>query len=102
MPSDPIQHLRELLAKATPGPCLRRTRSVYRGGKCWYEDDRTDREHEDMDLIVAAVNSLPALLDVAEAARQVERNDRISVVWEDHLIAFSMLRNALAKLDKKP
>jgi hypothetical protein len=69
MTHDPIQHLRELLAKATPGP-LHMTKlqegAVIRARSDWLA---TYGEERDAALIVAAIRALPALLDVAEAAR---------------------------------
>ena len=61
----PFSVLRELHAKATPGPWERGTGSrltIWAGGRCIFEDSFTYATLADADLIVATVNALPALL----------------------------------------
>ena len=78
-----IERLRALLAGATPGPwrarkwpsprmveVLATTKPPIVPWSGFDDSDRTLKEHDaNAVLIAAAVNALPALLDVAEAAR---------------------------------
>lgn len=88
--SDPIKHLRELLAKATPGT-WHENRGRIVGGP---DDQPNDAEvvaacyglsatrNGNAALIVAAVNALPALLDMAEAVKEV-RGIRVQRVKDE-------------------
>ena len=84
---DTIAELRRLLAEATPGPWL----ADYSGDvlPAAYADDELgctiliageslratrQRQEADVAVVTAAVNALPALLDVAEAARAMDRD----------------------------
>jgi hypothetical protein len=76
MTADPIADLRDLLTRATAGPWRRHHYEF--GGPREYaratDSFRTDArvillKDADAALIVAAVNALPTLLDIAEAAR---------------------------------
>ena len=78
-----IERFRALLAEATPGPwrarkwpsprmveVLATTKPPIVPWSGFDDSDRTLKEHDaNAVLIAAAVNALPALLDVAEAAR---------------------------------
>lgn len=87
-----VAELRRLLSAATPGPWGEFAES----GDWWVEhsdadgnptggfvcksdtagNDATWEKQEDIDLMIAAVNALPALLAVAEAAREWETAQR--------------------------
>lgn len=86
MKREDVVRLRELLAKATPGPlhaeevdgswCVAREPSTPNGagfavdGKCW--------KQADAELIAEAINALPALLALAEAVMDApEREVRL-------------------------
>lgn len=117
--SDRIAALREKLAEATPGPwtawngqghsgtCTIHSpghMSVRNGRKVFECDDECgEREMEseaDARLIVSAVNALPALLDVVEAAQEVERC-QFDLTIPDYVEGekWKKLREALAKLE---
>jgi hypothetical protein len=67
-----IERLRELEAAATPGPWAWRSRSIDGPTGRWIAYLPTEGEGlTDVELIAATRNALPALLDVAEAARQL-------------------------------
>lgn len=98
--------LRQLLAEATPGPWETRVvREPYtdptpalvvpsRGGHDpWWSLLFSDNADEDAALIVAAVNALPALLDVAKAAQEWRARP-------GHLGVEIELEAALAALEK--
>lgn len=112
-----IERLRVLLAEATPGPwrlderigivavyagplrnCLAGEEFVHSANGTWVGDPG----HWEMDpqrvatatLIIEAVNALPALLDVAEAARPFVR-----CACKHHPPAYLILRAALDQLD---
>lgn len=111
--SDPIKHLRELLAKATPGT-WHENRGRIVGGP---DDQPNDAEvvaacyglsatrNGNAALIVAAVNALPALLDALEAFQDVaeQANGQWSddYLWEKWRLNEQMEkgRAALAKLE---
>ena len=86
--------LRRLLSEATPGPWIRpwgtySIRQAFgRGGECTLPQP-------DIDLITAAVNALPVLLDVAEAAR-------LLMAAHDHYQPHDELglREALSRLEE--
>lgn len=105
-----VKGLRELLEKATPGPWTLEPdpgsqtvdvvippdpRTGYGDRMCGTEENAT--------LIAAAVNGLPALLDVVEKAEAVDRlaeregggDFSTSVEWAE---AFGALGSALARL----
>lgn len=71
------QHIRSLLAKATPGPWTQSGIDVlqvhHTTRDVWY----LPRSEADTALTVAAINALPALLAVVEAAEVVNRQ-----VWD--------------------
>lgn len=75
-----IERLRALLAKAPPGP--------------W---DVTPTKATM--LVASAVNALPALLDVAEAARALAVRSLTDPKWFNQSPEVGDLRLALAKLD---
>lgn len=94
MTTDP-QHLRDLLAKATPGPWAvnpvraqvdafhPRHLPVLR--MLWPTEHRTESEtHTNAELIVAMHNALPALLDRLEAAERERDQARANIA---HLMA---------------
>ena len=107
--------LRRLLSEATPGPWIRpwgtySIRQAFgRGGECTLPQP-------DIDLITAAVNALPVLLDVAEAARKAaEAQDALDeyevthAEWDTvrrapfaaaYTLAYEDLRAALARLEE--
>jgi hypothetical protein len=77
-----IERLRELLARATPGPWKSQDHQHQADLMTWYSVEKANgmrgqvarvmshvRGKADAALIVAAVNALPALLDVCEAAQ---------------------------------
>lgn len=115
--TDPIQRLRDLLAKATPGTWVENRGRIVGG-----PDDRPiDAEvvastygvaatrNGNAALIVAAVNALPALLDVAEAAKAIEIRGEPSMSGGYHTGSYRLshmqsdalerLVKALAKLE---
>ena len=85
-----IEQLRQLEQSATPGEWLDHSGIVYRHAcdgdwhyahvrpcrvaDCWHKDDKNSGRCQgthDARLIAAVRNALPALLDIAEAAREV-------------------------------
>ena len=105
------ERLRTLLVEATPGPWHDLPHDW--PGKAipilTHDAAHTvamafNREHTKSDaaLIVAAVNALPALLDVAEAARRVQREwDTFGPTGDSPtLAAHRALRSALARLEE--
>lgn len=84
-PADAIRRLREVEAKATPGPWSTRGTaavsnrypgcSVSTGNRCWFvvDGEGRDRNAANARMIAFARNALPALLDVVEAARELRR-----------------------------
>jgi hypothetical protein len=79
--NDDVSRLRELLAKGTRGPWrigLEGDNTGWPESSVWSAEDDCVGEcyrnasEADAALIVAAVNALPKLLDVVEAARKVE------------------------------
>ena len=97
--------LRALLAEATPGPWQatekRGKRDGYvRSGDRTLADMRLRNGEADAALIVAAVNALPALLDVADAARRfVAMQDADDVTDEYATAAYVGLVGTVAELD---
>ena len=105
-----VERLRALLAEATPGPW--RT-SVGRRGAAALAAERPGlllaevfthgdyifaERHQNADLIAAAVNALPALLDVAEAARRLRddlKHQQLRWVSDE----YDQLNVALDRLD---
>lgn len=95
-----VASLRELLAKATPGPWIEPN-----GGTVVLQD-------HDTALIVAAVNGLSALLDVveaAEAAARVEKPCDTTLIPRTTARTFHRdtctscaLKDALARLESTP
>jgi hypothetical protein len=67
-----VERLRGLLEKGTPGPwrVLGETHQIGAAYDWWVGPPARET---DADLIVAAVNALPALLDVVEVAQEVKR-----------------------------
>ena len=63
-----IERLRGLLAEGTPGPWIRPWASL---NVHWMGGDDVLKSQINIDCAVAAVNALPALLDVAEAVRRM-------------------------------
>src|SRR5574343_1588071 len=101
MPSDPIQHLRELLAH--PAVDLPPWRQSSAGWTIYQGPGRncvaTCEGANNAALIVAAINALPALLDVAEAAHKMRYYPEGS---DTHTEGERQYDAALAKLEKKP
>ena len=105
--------LRAALYKATPGPWETRFEAESDGSGVWGIDGIVETggydgmfkggidNDADAALIVAAVNALPALLDIAQAAQAfLEVN---SVIGGGRQVepAYQALREALAALDKE-
>lgn len=93
--SDRIAELRALLAASTPGPWDADEEGYVRtmiGQDRYTVADCSFRYEEDAALICAAVNALPALLEIAEAARRVTESD-------DDCTALVDLGDALRKLE---
>ena len=72
-----MTELRRLLSEGTPGPWAAGAETVQDSdhcavASCWltHEGDHKDRSEQNARLIVAAINALPALLDVVEAAER--------------------------------
>jgi hypothetical protein len=88
-----VSDLRDLLNKATPGPWIRPwgTHKIHQA--FGMGSDHIGLPQSDLDLIVASVNALPALLDVVEAARQ-----HADVTHAD-IPSLIALREAIARLD---
>jgi hypothetical protein len=99
MTADPIADLRDLLAAATPGPWIV---GVFHG--CIFGPnyvavaDTVDGHVADAAIIVAAINALPALLDIAEAARAYLDTSPA----QTGRVSEERLRVALARLDGTP
>ena len=113
--SDRLTQLRELLANATPGPW-----GVERDGmepSSWVTPHGAFSHHDpDNELIAAAVNALPALLDIAEAAQRTASFDLRAAKYatahyhgyrlieiptaEELATALDTLRDALARLNQ--
>ena len=101
------EKLRALLAEATPGPYAV---SRYRHGGGRVSDEATGRvliadlyNEADRELWIAAVNALPALLDVLDAARDTHRIRHGGSVNEAARCTgpgCSRLRDALARADE--
>lgn len=79
--SDRLAELRELTRAATPGPWVDGAGDIFaegvlgddgmvRDGECEVASCYSRNRHADEAFIVATRNALPALLDVAEAARE--------------------------------
>lgn len=88
-----VRRAREAIARATPGPLTSTRRSVYGDQKAFVANHAN---HYDVHAHVLAVNSLPALLDVVEAAEAL-------LVETEHdvppsLGACARMRSALARL----
>jgi len=79
-PASAVARLREMLTNATPGPWVATGQCIDQyaehpdgtrllsGGNAYMDDDYSMFTDTDCAIIVAAVNALPALLDVVEAA----------------------------------
>lgn len=84
--TDPIQHLRDLLAQAYPDApiSLAEQRKVQRR------------------LFICAINNLPTLLAIAEAAREAVKENELTKLNNGGYggADLSDLENALAKLEK--
>ena len=104
-----LDHLAELLAKATPTGWLApfgayspsSVLPIYASGNRQVAESVS---REDAALIIAAINALPALLEIARAAQVVssQRNGMYLMADMDQtLAAESALRRALAKLPKE-
>lgn len=89
-----LDALRALLEKATPGPWRKRMEEPYEMDiasrdrsivKVWLDDapveDYNETQHANATLIVAAVNTLPALLDALQGAREDARRPS-NWVWQ--------------------
>ena len=106
--TDPIQHLRELLANATGGPWNDEYPEEVLAPRLDREGDEgpwktvAECSTEDAALIVAAINALPALLDVAEAARYTSDTVAASRPEYPDIGGLRALKEALTKLEKKP
>jgi len=105
---DKIKELRELLAKATPGPwscddsdLSAREIAVIGRMEIYSKSSPFCRQkaEDDAALIVAAINALPALLAVAEALPKI---DRLLSMNEDRdsRDACKIISAALTKLDE--
>ena len=102
MPANPsafVAHAREVLAKATPGKWASGGDEVYSAKPyhvvCHMCDD-VPLDNDNSDAIVLAVNSLPALLDVVEAATALlDYHDRCGM----ESVRGADVRNALARLE---
>lgn len=104
-----IEELRALLAAATPGPWEHRQHegmhalAARDGWAMESEPDDSDdgaRVAADFALVAAMRNALPALLDVAEAARAVARSAGPGrACWTVGRHDIERLRAALARLD---
>jgi hypothetical protein len=99
-----IEDLRRLEREASFGPWVRDDFKVFgRGGRAGQvvicETVYSDREI-DFDLIVAARNSLPALIDIAEAARRLNPPGDCARDCEKCANAYEALEAALSKLSK--
>lgn len=103
-----IENLRELMAKATPLPWT----AEFLGGRELGEQGimaglesqsspfcRSDHR-EDEAFTAAAVNALPDLLAVVEAAQMHESVRNRSAGWEEYEASRKVLSEALAKLTK--
>jgi hypothetical protein len=100
-----IQHLRDLLGKATPGPWQRGPAAHQIDGPGGLQIAATTswKNAADRELIVAAINAMPALLAIAEAANDViESRYHIQFDLSEKLDALECatidLRSALALL----
>ena len=107
-----LDRLRQLLQAATPGPWSFRA-TEHSGGIRFVVSDTAPRNQDGTEfvtadcshgyngkLIASAVNALPALLRVAEAAKEASR---LLDEWElirHHSYAHEALRDSLAALDK--
>jgi hypothetical protein len=104
-----VGQLRELLAKVPPGAWGPQHNNYGTGvlirqpgdfiNVCWWDCESTYEHTEDCrDLIIAAVNALPALLNVVEAAEiacGIHADDREADHWMGALMsALSSLPNA--------
>lgn len=103
--------LRKLLAKATEGTWyadqdgqgyLVKTDSPAYGDRMVCGGGNENHVAHDLDLIVAAVNALPALLDVAEAAANAVKGigtaERFDAIGAERLESLDTLAEALARL----
>jgi hypothetical protein len=96
----PIERLRELMAKATPGP-WKWDQGAYRDATKWLINDSdyvilsciSERggdsvypSNEDGELIVSAINHLPALLAVVEAAQAVMDEHPAGYYYHGHRV----------------
>lgn len=105
-----IERLRALLAAAGPLPWTGIQKELYGaveiaskspgGWAIPYAGRIVPRENGE--LVVAAVNALPALLDVAEAARNIMPNADVNFVFPDDIDRAQALRAALARLEETP
>lgn len=99
-----VARAREVLAKATPGKWASGGDEVYSAKPyhvvCHMCDD-VPLDNDNSDAIVLAVNSLPALLDVVEAAARYEHAQRTYSVEAhgDFLESEAALLSALARLE---
>lgn len=98
-----IERLKELRAKATPGEWRNPNGStiitpdfVLKRDDDAYVCDMD--KPQDADFIVAVVNALPALLEVAEAAEKMTKN--YSGVYQDEIAAYESLCYSVSKLQK--
>ncbi len=103
MTIDRIRTLRALLAAGTPRPWGMKESSnaggrLHRAGIS--QEDLAMDPQEDLELLVAAVNELPDLLDVVEAVAAIYpppgKDSRLSLT--EHVVAEQRLEDALAKL----
>jgi hypothetical protein len=100
-----IQHLHDLLGKATPGPWQRGPAAHQIDGPGGLQIAATTswKNAADRELIVAAINALPALLAIAEAAAVMSEQlngPSLMADMDATLKAESDLRDALALLPR--
>ncbi|RVT93746.1 hypothetical protein [Sphingomonas crocodyli] len=102
MTMTPIAELRELHAKAdSNGWTVDEDGDLCaRVPTCWREDAWQDEQgRNNAALVVAAVNALPALLDLAERAEAAEQRcaDMEKVLSDPTAVHLNMLRGGIAK-----
>lgn len=89
--TDPIQHLRELMAKATPGRLQAMPDSPFgaltESGEWFCEMGPSDQDEDNAAFIVALRNLAPQLLEVVESARAVAE-------WDDEVHSGNGVRYA--------
>lgn len=106
--TDTIQRLRELMVNATPGPW--NVDACGDAADIWSEHGKVAislnassycmRTH-DAALIVAAINALPAMIEVCEAAKKVDQQAFENHDGTDHWSVPSELMDALCKALQK-